>query len=110
MRKKSLVLVTLGVAVTAWMLCFAVGTPFADKVYVMTGTLSAVDLDYNTAVIKVPIGNGKVFTVGGPLADNAVVKKGGQPALLQDLQVGEKVTVKWRSTDQGHLILALFAK
>jgi len=110
MKRNKLMSLIIGLAILLWVMSFSAPTVTADKVYVMTGTLCALDLDCNTAVIKVPLDNGKIFTVGGPLSANAVLKKGGHPAMLRDFSVGEKVTVKWRSTGSGHLILTLVSK
>jgi hypothetical protein len=108
MKRNWLVLLGVATILVAWLL--ASGPALAGRVYVMTGTLSAVDLGCNTAVVKVPLGGGKIFVVAGTLAPNVVLKKGGLRARLEDFQPGEKVTVKWRSTDRGHQILALIAR
>ena len=71
--------------------------------YKMTGKITGIDLNYQTIVIEVPLGS-QMFTVGGPLASDANLTKGNQPAMLQDFNVGEKVTVIFHSTDQGHVI------
>jgi hypothetical protein len=75
----------------------------------MTGTIKAVDPVAQTAVIEVPLGH-DTFTVAGPLSPQATVKKGGQTAQLQDLQVGERVTVTWEQTAKGHEIERLEAR
>ena len=108
MKKNSLVLVAAVMFLAA--LFLAGGPTLADKVYVMTGTLSAVDLDCNTAVVKVPLTNGKIFVVAGRLSPHVVLKKGSTEVSLGDFHPGEKVTVKWRSTVNGHQILALIAR
>jgi hypothetical protein len=77
--------------------------------YLMTGKISAIDLAYDTIVIEVPMVS-KTFTVGGPLADDAVLLKNNQTAGLGDFNVGDQVTVKWHSTPQGHVIDHLVAK
>jgi hypothetical protein len=76
----------------------------------MTGKISAIDLVYDTVVIEVPMEKSKMFTVGGPLASDARVIKDGQTAGLDDFKVGERVTVKWHSTPQGHVIDRLASK
>lgn len=80
-----------------------------DKIFVMSGTLTAAVPEYNTAVIECPVG-GQIFTVAGPLTQKAALKKGGKSAKLQDFKAGEKVKVKWQATENGHLILMLAAK
>jgi hypothetical protein len=77
-----------------------------NKVYLMTGEVSGIDMAYNTVVIEVPLGS-QMFTVGGPLDPNATLTKAGRPASLKDFKVGETVKVKWRSTPEGHVIEAL---
>lgn len=74
-----------------------------EKVYLMTGKIAAINQDYNTVVIEVPLEKG-LFTVGGPLSSSAVLKKGGKSASLSDFAVGEQVEVRWRSTEKGHVI------
>jgi hypothetical protein len=78
----------------------------SERIYQMTGDITAIDIEYNTVVIEVPMG-GKTFTVGGPLSSRAVLERGGQSAALADFQVGDRVTVKWEAAGQGHLILSL---
>jgi len=78
-----------------------------DIVYEMRGKISAVEPTEHTVVIEVPMEDGKLFTVGGPLAANATVRKGGHGATLADFSPGEEVTVKWKSIKTGHLILIL---
>lgn len=48
-----------------------------ERIYLMTGDITAIDLEYNTVVIEVPL-VGKSVTVGGPLSHDAVLQKGGQ--------------------------------
>lgn len=80
-----------------------------NKIFVMSGTLTAAVPQYNTAVIECPVG-GQMFTVAGPLAQKAVLKKGGKSVQLGDFKEGEKIKVKWQATEDGHLILMLAAK
>jgi len=51
-----------------------------------------------------------MFTVGGPLSSEAVLKRGGLLVDLANFQVGDRVIVEWRVTEQDHLILVLKAK
>jgi len=108
MKRKPLLLFIVTVALVA--LLSSASPAMAGNVYVMKGILSAVDQSCNTAVVKVTISPGKVFVVAGTLAPDVILKRYGNVATLGDFQVGEKVTVKWRSTPRGHLILALTAK
>jgi hypothetical protein len=107
--KRSTYIMTLALAVM-FLLCFSSAQSWAGKrIYRMSGDITAVDLDYHTVVIEVPLG-GKTFTVGGPLSSKAVLKKGSQSVSLEDFRVGDRVTVKWEATEQGHIILSLNAK
>jgi hypothetical protein len=81
----------------------------SGEVYVMSGKVKAVDLQYDTAVIDCHEGK-KIFTVAGPLAPKAELRKGGKPAHLKDFEEGESVSVKWKAVPEGHLILMLTAK
>jgi len=89
-------------------LAAAPGVGFA-KTYIMAGKISAIDLAYDTVVVEVPLGS-KMFTVGGPLSDDAGLVRNNRPAGLNDFKVGERVTVKWHSTPDGHVIDRLFLK
>ena len=83
----------------------------APKIYRMEGTIAAIDLQFNTVVVNVPLTGKKIFKVGGPLAKDAVLKKGGKTDLtLKDFKVGDKVIVEWQPTPQGHLIRMLKAR
>ena len=77
-----------------------------EKIYKMKGTITAIELVYQTVVVEVPMGK-RMFTVGGPLATDAVVKKGKNRAELNDFKIGDSVIVKWKVTEKGHLILFL---
>ena len=80
-----------------------------ERIYLMTGDITAIELEYNTVVIEVPM-VGKTFTVGGPLSCEAILKKGRQVVDLSAFQVGDRVKVKWEATEKGHVILSLTAK
>ena len=77
-----------------------------EKIYRMKGTITAIEMDSRTVVVEVPLGK-RMFTVGGPLATDAVIKKGKNRAELNDFKIGASVIVKWRATEKGHLILFL---
>ena len=79
-----------------------------NKVYLMTGEVSGIDTAYNTVVIEVPLGS-RMFTVGGPLDPNATLTKNGRSVNLKDFNVGERVKVKWRATNKGHVVEVLSA-
>lgn len=89
---------------------FIMNQPVADaKVYLMTGNIRVINQGHNTVVIEVPMGS-QMFTVGGPLSENAVLKMKEKPAKLSDFTVGQTVNVKWQSTERGHLILNMESK
>jgi hypothetical protein len=73
------------------------------------GTISAIDLKHDTVVVEVPIIDDQLMTVGGRFVEGAKLEKKNHSVSLEDFTVGDKVTVKWRSTDDGHRILALFS-
>ena len=107
--KRSGYFITLVLAVVL-SLCFADAQCWAgEKVYKMTGDITALGPDHNTVVIEVPVGE-KLFTVAGPVSPEAVLKKHGRSVDLIDFQIGERVTVKWKATETGHLILSVRAK
>jgi uncharacterized cupredoxin-like copper-binding protein len=83
-------------------------TAAKNRTYQMTGKITAIDMAYQTVVIEVPMGKDSL-TVGGPLSPRAVLKKGGKAVQLPAFKVGEKVTVAWRSTAEGHVIERLEA-
>lgn len=85
------------------MFSIALQATAGERVYLMTGKITAIDLNPKTVVIDIPM-VGKIFTVGGPLSARAVLKKNSHAANLRNFVVGEKVKVKWRSTDEGHII------
>jgi hypothetical protein len=81
----------------------------AERLYKMTGYITAIDRPFNTVVIEVTM-VGKSFTVGASLAHNAKLERGGHSAHLADYMVGDPVVVTWKHTEEGHLILSLTAK
>jgi len=107
--KKSGFFITLVLALIFPISFFVAQSLAEERIYKMVGDITAIDLTYNTVVVEVPL-VGKTFTVGGPLSSEAVVQKGGQSADLADFQVGDRVTVKWKLTEKGHLIVFLKAK
>ena len=76
------------------------------KIYEMGGEITAIDLEHNTVVVEVPLGE-RLYTVGGPLSSKAVLKKDGKLAVLADFRRGDRVVVKWKVTAQGHVALLL---
>jgi len=81
----------------------------AERIYQAWGEISAIDVEYNTVVVEVPMA-GRTSTVGGPLSPGAILEKAGKPVDLRTFGLGDGVIVKWQVTDKGHTILALKAK
>lgn len=86
----------------------ASGATPAVKRYKMTGTIAAIEADVQTVVVEVPQGKDKL-TVGGPLSGKAVLRRGGKSVQLSAFRVGEKATVTWQATAEGHVIERLEA-
>ena len=107
--KRSLYFTPLMLAVIFSLLFSGAQSWAGEKKYRMTGDITAIDLAHNTVVIEVPL-VGRLFTVGGALSSEAILKRGGQSVGLADFQVGDRVIVIWEATEQGHLILSLKAK
>jgi hypothetical protein len=80
-----------------------------ERVYQMRGEVTAIDLQYNTVVVEVPMA-GSLATVGGPLSTGAVLERAGKSVDLASFKVGDRVLVKWKVTEEGHVILGLKAK
>jgi hypothetical protein len=102
--KKLRYIVTLVLAIII-SLSFYGGQSWAgERIYQMTADITAIDFEYNTVVIEVPM-VGKTFTVGGPLSYEAILKKGHQVVNLSAFQVGDRVKAEWEATEKGHVIL-----
>jgi hypothetical protein len=106
-KRKSLKIVVA--AVVLLFVATAATIVFAET-YNMTGTISAIDLSYQTVVIKCPLASKQIFTVGGLLAENAVLIIKNKKASLNDFKVGERVAVRWHGVPQGHMIDRLVLK
>ena len=106
-KRKSLRIVVAAVALL--FMATAATIVFADT-YNMTGSISAIDLQYQTVVIKCPLASKQVFTVGGPLAENARLIIKNKKASLNDFKVGDRVAVRWHGVPQGHMIDRLVLK
>ena len=107
--KKSGCLVVVFLTVALTMCFFGTQGTAGEKIYKMGGEITAIESAYNTVVIEVRMGK-RMFTVGGPLSSEAILKKGAQCVGLTDFVVGDEVTVKWRATDKGHIIEMLKTK
>jgi len=80
------------------------------ETYNMSGKISAIDLSYQTVVIKCPLASKQIFTVGGPLAPDAKLIIKNKEASLNDFKVGDRVAVRWHGVPQGHMIDRLVLK
>ena len=109
MNDKKNTKMAVAVVVVLAFLATAPAIAFATT-YNMTGKISAIDQSHQTVVIKCPLASNQIFTVGGPLAPDAKLTKNMKKAALNDFMVGERVTVRWHSTPQGHVIDRLAAK
>lgn len=112
--RRPIVSLTLAVGVIFFLTSFAVQSWAGKGVVKMVGEITAIDLTHKTVVVEVPIGKAvfgeQFFTVGGPLSHDAELKRGGRTAKLEDFNVGDRVTVLWKTIETGHLILSLEAK
>ena len=66
MKEKRKSLRSVVAAVVLLFLASAATIVFAET-YNLTGTISVIDLSYQTVVIKYPLASKQIFTVGGPL-------------------------------------------
>jgi hypothetical protein len=98
------------VAAVAFVFLMTAATVVFAETYNMTGKISAIDMSYQTVVIKCPLASHQIFTVGGPLAANAKLMIKNKKAGLSDFKVGDSVAVKWHGTPQGHVIDRLVLK
>ena len=67
------------------------------------GEIEHIETGSRTVVVEIPVAN-QQFTVGGPLSDDAIVRKEGAQVRLEDLTVGDVVRVGWKKTGSGHVI------
>jgi len=107
--KKSAYMITFVLAVIVSLSSYGAHSWAGEKIYDMSGDITAIDLEFNTVVVEVPLA-GKSFTVGGPLSPEASLKKGGRTIDLSDFQVRDRVIIQWKATEKGHIILAITAK
>lgn len=70
---------------------------------VQKGEMTAIDLESRTCVVEVPL-NGRLYTVGGIIVPDAVLKKGGRRIGLENFCAGDRVKVGWRKDRAGHRI------
>lgn len=69
----------------------------------MIGNITHINAKYETVVVEVPIGD-DLFTVAGPIHSETTLKKNGRSVSLDAFQNGDKVKVRWHTTDSGHII------
>jgi len=91
------------------MVLIAWGTAAAGShTQTLTGHIAAIDIDHSTVVVDAPVGD-QQLTIGGPLAEDAQLRKDARTADLNAFQVGDKVAVTWQRTDKGISIHRLVA-
>ncbi len=109
--KRSIVLIASAIALLFCLTFFAAQSFAGKEIIRMVGEITAIDSMHKTVVVQVPIGKTAFeeqhFTVGGPLTPDTELMKGSRPAKLEDFKVGDRVTVKWKPIETGHLILSL---
>lgn len=108
MQRRSFSQVLL-VTVMGMALLGGASTVTASSMGPMTGTIAAIEPASQTVVVEVPLGRDN-FTVGGPLSPQARLTRGAKSIQLQDLRTGDRVSVTWRMTDNGHEIERLHAR
>jgi hypothetical protein len=97
------------VAGTIAMVLVAWGTAAAGgHTQTLTGHIAAIDTNHSTVVVDAPVGD-RQLTIGGPLAEDAQLRKDGRTADLNAFQVGDRVSVTWQRTDKGISIHRLVA-
>jgi len=69
----------------------------------MIGSITDINSKYETVVVEVPMG-GEKFTVAGPVHEQAVLERNDRPVRLDQFHSGDKVTVRWHTTESGHVI------
>lgn len=105
MKRVPLLLMATGICVFS-LFSTAVFAGAEAMTHQASGEVAAIDLDFNTVVVEAPMG-GRMFTVGGPLAPDAILTKGGVSVDLEDFQKGDRVNVRWKTTNTGHRIVEM---
>lgn len=102
-----------GVALLLCMTFLSPQSSAGKEIIRMVGEIAAIDSMSRTVVVEVPVGKTvyeeKQFTVGGRLAPEAELIKGSRSVKLEEFKVGDRVTVRWKPIETGHLILSLQA-
>ena len=70
------------------------------------GDITGIDLASRTCVVEIPLGT-RLFTVGGVVTPEAMLKRGGIKIGLEDFHVGDRVMVEWCKDQTGHWIHSL---
>jgi len=105
--KKLLFFVAL---IIAFFMVFAERIPESKAIErsLQKGEITGIDLDQRTFVIEVLL-NEDLYTVGGVVSTDAVLKKGGLKTGLESFRIGDTVRVGWRKDKSGHKIQYLEA-
>ena len=80
----------------------------AQALTVRHGELVGLETGRRTLTVEVPSGS-QLLTVGGPLSHDAVLRIKGVKATLEAFSLGDIVTVGWKRTSKGPLIVLLEA-
>lgn len=104
-RKKVLV----AGAILFTVLFFSLASAQEGRVRQMTGKVSAVTLSSKTIVVEIPLGKDSL-TVGGEITDETEISIDGKTATLNDIKVGDRVTVRWIKEEHGHRLLSIVVK
>ena len=101
--------ISLGAIFLLTVLFFSLASAQEGRVQQMTGKVSAVTLSSKTIVVEIPLGKDSL-TVGGEVTDETEVSVDGKTATLNDIKVGDRVTVRWIKEEHGHRLLSIVVK
>jgi len=101
--------VALGAVFLHAVLILSLASAEEGRVRQMTGKVSAVTLSSKTIVVEIPLGKDSL-TVGGEITDETEISVNGKTATLNDIKVGDRVTVRWIKEEHGHRLLSIVVK
>ncbi|MBI3989658.1 MAG: hypothetical protein HY347_08570 [candidate division NC10 bacterium] len=96
-------------AILLAVLFFSLTSAQEGRVQQMTGKVSALTLSSKTIVMEIPLGRDSL-TVGGEVTDETEISVDGKTATLNDIKVGDRVTVRWIKEEHGHRLLSIVVK
>lgn len=82
---------------------FVVGPASAVGKWGDTGTVAGVSESDRIIVVEIPRGSERL-TVGGELAEDAVLKADGKKVDLSGIEVGDRVRIEWSCGDSGCVV------